>query len=104
MVGFDEFLTLMKRAHNNPEFNKETLRFLEEIWVEVNQVIVDIQPEIETTYVLFSEVDQDQIFYMAGERWCKISQEKYVHMKSRKTYEISGDPVVTTTYKKPADH
>jgi hypothetical protein len=103
MVRFDEFLKLMKRAHNNRDFNKETLRFLKEIWVEMNQVIVEIQPETETTDILFSEVDQDEIFYMAGERWCKISQERYVHMKNRKTYEISGDPVVTTTYKKPAD-
>lgn len=104
MVGFDEFLTLMKRAHHNREFNEETLRFLEEIWVEMNQVIVEIQPEIDTLDVLFSEVDQDEIFYMAGERWCKISQLRYVHMKSRKTYEISGDPVVTTTCKKATDH
>ncbi len=100
MAGFSEFLTLMKRAHNNREFNEETLRFLEEIWVEINQVIVEIQPEINTTDILFSEVDHDEIFYMAGERWCKISQERYVHMKNRKAYEISGDPVVTITYKK----
>lgn len=103
MVGFNEFLELMKKTHNNREFNEETLTFLKEIWVEVNQVIVTIQPEVTSKDVLFSEVDKDEVFYMAGERWCKISPGKYIHMENRKAYEISGDPVVRITYKKPTD-
>ena len=100
MVGFNEFLELVKQAHNGREFSEETLTFLKEIWVEVNQVVVTIQPEVTSKDVLFSEVEHDQIFHMAGERWCKISPETYIQMGNRKAYEISGDPVVTITYKK----
>jgi len=88
------FIQLIKKMFGMQTLTKEQRFFLHEIFEEICGFLEN--PVYGPTYsdVLFSEVETNQVFRMGGEDYCKISDTQYVHMVSRQTSTMSGNPVV----------
>ncbi|MCC5942439.1 MAG: hypothetical protein JJU37_12940 [Balneolaceae bacterium] len=90
----EPFIQDVKKIFGIQSLSEEQKAFLEEIFQEINVFLENTV--YGTTYydVLFSEVETNQIFQMGGEDYCKISDSEYLHLHTRITSTMIGDPVV----------